>query len=52
MNKEEKTTIISIEHNLDTALKYSTHILKIDEGNVSLKTVSEFKEELQKMAGA
>ena len=52
LNKEEKTTIISIEHNLDTALKYSTHILKIDEGNVSLKTVSEFKEELQKMAGA
>ena len=52
LNKEEKTTIISIEHNLDTALKYSTHILKIDEGNVSLKTVSQFKEELQKMAGA
>lgn len=52
LNKEEKTTIISIEHNLDTALKYSTHILKIDEGNVSLKTVNQFKEELQKMAGA
>ena len=27
-------------------------ILKIDEGNVSLKTVNQFKEELQKMAGA
>ena len=27
-------------------------ILKIDEGNVSLKTVNQFREELQKMAGA
>lgn len=52
LNKNEKTTIISIEHNLETALKYSTHILKIDEGVVSLKNVSEFKEELQIMAGA
>lgn len=52
LNKNEKTTIISIEHNLETALKYSTHILKIDEGVVSLKNVSEFKEELQKVAGA
>lgn len=52
LNKNEKTTIISIEHNLETALKYSTHILKIDEGIVSLKNVSEFKEELQKVAGA
>ena len=52
LNKNEKTTIISIEHNLETALKYSTHILKIDEGIVSLKNVSEFKEELQVMAGA
>ena len=52
LNKNEKTTIISIEHNLETALKYSTHILKIDEGVVSLKNVSEFKEELQVMAGA
>ena len=52
LNKNEKTTIISIEHNLETALKYSTYILKIDEGVVSLKNVSEFKEELQIMAGA
>ena len=51
LNKNEKTTIISIEHNLETALKYSTHILKIDEGIISLKNVNEFKEELQ-MAGA
>lgn len=51
LNKHEKTTIISIEHNLETALKYSTHILKIDEGIISLKNVNEFKEELQ-MAGA
>ncbi|MDU2703335.1 MAG: metal ABC transporter ATP-binding protein, partial [Clostridium sp.] len=27
INKEQGTTIISIEHNMDIALKYSTHIL-------------------------
>lgn len=44
LNREYKTTIISIEHNLETAIKYSTHILEVKEGNVSLNTVEDFKE--------
>jgi zinc transport system ATP-binding protein len=44
LNKEDKKTIISIEHNLDIALKNSTHILKIENAAVKLFTVDEFKE--------
>lgn len=44
LNKEDKKTIISIEHNLDIALKNSTHILKIENAGVKLFTVDEFKE--------
>lgn len=43
INKEQKTTIISIEHNLDFALKYSTHILKVTNGNMTLQSCEEFK---------
>ena len=32
INKEQGKTIISIEHNMDIALKYSTHILTINNG--------------------
>lgn len=46
INKEKGTTIISIEHNLDVALKYSTHILQIKDGNFNLQTRNEFKEKL------
>lgn len=45
VNKEFGTTIISIEHNMDVASKYSSHILKVKDGNVQLQTVSEFKDE-------
>lgn len=45
-NKEHNTTIISIEHNLDTALNYSTHILKIKDGSITLNTVEDFKENI------
>jgi len=45
VNKEFGTTIISIEHNMDVASKYSTHILKVKDGNVKLQTVYQFKEE-------
>lgn len=45
-NKEHNTTIISIEHNLDTALNYSTHILKIKDGSITLNTVKDFKENI------
>ena len=44
LNKEDKKTIISIEHNLDIALNNSTHILKIENAGVKLFTVDEFKE--------
>ena len=35
INKEQGTTIISIEHNMDIALKYSTHILTINNGKLN-----------------
>jgi len=44
LNTEDKKTIISIEHNLDLAINNSTHILKIENSNVRLFTVNEFKE--------
>ncbi|MGG7144351.1 metal ABC transporter ATP-binding protein [Clostridium nigeriense] len=44
LNQKDKKTIISIEHNLDIALKNSTHILKIENASVKLFTVEEFKE--------
>ena len=46
LNKEYHTTIISIEHNLDIAVKYSTHILQVKEGNVTLNTTEKFKEKI------
>lgn len=45
INKELRTTIISIEHNMDIAVKYSSHILKVEEGKVFLKTCEEFANE-------
>ncbi|MGG7057380.1 metal ABC transporter ATP-binding protein [Clostridium nigeriense] len=44
LNQKDKKTIISIEHNLDIALKNSTHILKIENASVKLFTVEEFEE--------
>ena len=43
LNKDDKKTIISIEHNLDTAINNSTHILKIENASVKLFTADEFK---------
>lgn len=43
INKIDKKTIISIEHNINIALKYSTHILKVHNGNIKLYTASEYK---------
>lgn len=43
LNKEDNKTIISIEHNIDIALRFSTHILKIHNGNLNLYTVNEYK---------
>lgn len=44
LNREDKKTIISIEHNLDIAINNSTHILKVENASVKLFTADEFKE--------
>ena len=44
INKEQGTTIISIEHNMDIALKYSTHILTINNGKLTLQSNKVFRE--------
>ena len=44
INKEQGTTIISIEHNMDIALKYSTHILTINNGKLNLQSNKDFRE--------
>ena len=44
INKEQGTTIISIEHNMDIALKYSTHILTINNGKLTLQSNKDFRE--------
>ena len=42
INKDYATTIISIEHNLNIATKYSSHILKVNEGRVHLFSSKDF----------
>ena len=44
INREQGTTIISIEHNMDIALKYSTHILTINNGKLTLQYNKDFRE--------
>ena len=44
IHKEQGTTIISIEHNMDIALKYSTHILTINNGKLTLQSNKDFRE--------
>ena len=44
INKEQGTTIISIEHNMDIALKYSTHILTINNGKLTLQSNKDSRE--------
>lgn len=47
LNKDFKKTIISVEHNTKVALKYSTHILKIEDGILNLYTKNNFKKYLE-----
>lgn len=42
LNEKYGKTIISVEHNTKTALKYSTHILKLNNGQMKLYTKNEF----------
>lgn len=51
LNQKDGTTIISIEHNLTSALTYSTHILRINDGILSFESIKEFKESLPFVEG-
>ncbi|WP_194192275.1 metal ABC transporter ATP-binding protein [Clostridium chrysemydis] len=42
LNKSCKKTIISVEHNIDLALKYSSHIVEVVDGTPTLYTTSEY----------
>lgn len=45
-NTEKNMTILSVEHNIPIALKYSTHILEVSEGIAALYTVEEYADSL------
>lgn len=47
LNTENKITVVSIEHNLEAALKNSTHIYHLNCGNGTLYTISDYKKLLQ-----
>ena len=47
LNINHGKSIISVEHNTKTALKYSTHILKLDNGHMKLYTKDEFVKYLE-----
>ncbi|WP_297417183.1 metal ABC transporter ATP-binding protein [Clostridium sp.] len=47
LNKDLGKTIISVEHNTNVALKYSTHILKIENCTMSLYAKENFKKRLE-----
>lgn len=47
LNKDMGKTIISVEHNTKVALKYSTHILKIENGIIKLFTKEDFIKHLE-----
>lgn len=47
LNRDLGKTIISVEHNTKLALKYSTHILKIQDGIMKLYTKADFIKHLE-----
>lgn len=47
LNKEKKVTVLSVEHNLNAALKNSTHIVKMDSKVGESYTIDEYKELLE-----
>lgn len=47
LNKDFGKTIISVEHNTKIALKYSTHILKIENGVIKLFSKEDFIKHLE-----
>lgn len=42
-NTKKNMTILSVEHNLPMALKYSTHILDVSDNSAKLYTIDEYK---------
>lgn len=51
LNKEKHKTILSIEHNLSTALKYSTHIVEVKDGNATLYSKDEYLKSKDLLSG-
>ncbi|MGL4772076.1 MAG: metal ABC transporter ATP-binding protein [Clostridium sp.] len=51
LNKEKGKTIISIEHNLSIAIKYSTHIIEIKDGNAISYSKEEFLKSRESLIG-
>lgn len=47
LNNDLNKTIISVEHNTKIAIKYSTHILKIENGKLHLYTTNDFMNHLK-----
>jgi zinc transport system ATP-binding protein len=47
LNKDHKITVVSIEHNLKAALKYSSHIFRLDCGCGRMFTLEEYKKNIQ-----
>lgn len=43
LNKYHDKTILSVEHNIQKALTYSTHILKVENGTTKLYTTNEYR---------
>lgn len=46
LNIENGSTILSVEHNIDAVLKYSTHVIRMDNGNAYFYNISDYKKYL------
>lgn len=46
LNTEFGTTILSVEHNIDAVLKYSTHVIRMDRGSAYFYDISDYKKYL------
>lgn len=43
LNIKIGTTILSVEHNIDAVLKYSTHVIRMDRGSAYFYNISDYK---------
>lgn len=51
LNRENNITIISVEHDIKKALKYSSQILKLSNGNATLYSTNNYLEKLKSNGG-